>query len=55
MYLCRELTDSSYPKIGAEFGGKDHTTVLHANEKITNLIEEDEKVRKEIEEIKSKF
>lgn len=55
MYLSRELTDSSYPKIGAEFGGKDHTTVLHAHEKITNLIEEDEKVKKEIEEIKSRF
>jgi chromosomal replication initiator protein len=30
MYLCRELTDSSYPEIGRQFGGKDHTTIIHA-------------------------
>ncbi|NLW06805.1 MAG: chromosomal replication initiator protein DnaA [Clostridia bacterium] len=36
MYLCRELTDNSLPKIGAEFGGRDHTTVLHAYDKIRN-------------------
>ncbi|HCJ10190.1 MAG TPA: chromosomal replication initiator protein DnaA, partial [Clostridiales bacterium] len=35
MYLCRELTNHSLPKIGEEFGGRDHTTVLHACEKIT--------------------
>lgn len=34
MYLCRELTDSSLPKIGEFFGGRDHTTVIHAHEKI---------------------
>lgn len=33
MYLSRELTDSSLPKIGEEFGGRDHTTVIHAHEK----------------------
>ena len=38
MYLSRELTDSSLPKIGKEFGGRDHTTVMHANTKITRLI-----------------
>lgn len=35
MYLCRELTDMSLPKIGEEFGGRDHTTVIHAYDKIT--------------------
>ena len=38
MYLSRELTDASLPKIGKEFGGRDHTTVIHATSKITRLI-----------------
>ena len=37
MYLSRELTDYSLPKIGEEFGGRDHTTVIHAHEKISKL------------------
>ncbi|GAA3015573.1 chromosomal replication initiator protein DnaA [Tetragenococcus solitarius] len=53
MYLCRELTDYSLPKIGADFGGKDHTTVIHAYEKIQKLIEEDEKIRNDVKEIKN--
>jgi len=40
MYLCRELTDLSLPKIGEEFGGRDHTTVIHAKDKIYNKINE---------------
>jgi chromosomal replication initiator protein len=40
MYLSRELTDSSLPKIGREFGGRDHTTVMHACEKIRNQLAE---------------
>ncbi len=34
MYLCRKLTEASYPQIGEQFGGRDHTTVIHANEKV---------------------
>lgn len=41
MYLSRELTDSSLPKIGGEFGGRDHTTVIHACDKIQDMIKED--------------
>jgi len=41
MYLCRELTDLSLPKIGEEFGGRDHTTVIHAHEKISADIKRD--------------
>ena len=40
MYLCRELTDLSLPKIGQAFGGRDHTTVMHADRKIRQLIGE---------------
>lgn len=55
MYLCREFTDSSFPKIGEEFGGKDHTTVIHAHEKIKNLLNEDPNIKKEINELKEEF
>ncbi len=44
MYLCRELTDLSLPKIGAAFGGRDHTTVMHAVDKIKGLMERDKEV-----------
>ncbi|MGX7351988.1 chromosomal replication initiator protein dnaA [Enterococcus canis] len=53
MYLSRELTDNSLPKIGAEFGGKDHTTVIHAHEKIQQLLETDPTIQKEVTEIKN--
>ncbi|GEK90833.1 chromosomal replication initiator protein DnaA [Alkalibacterium kapii] len=54
MYLSRELTSTSLPKIGKEFGGKDHTTVIHAHEKIKKVLneEEDGEMREQIEEIK---
>ena len=55
MYLSRELTDNSLPKIGKEFGGKDHTTVIHAHAKIKSLIDEDDNLRLEIESIKKKI
>ncbi len=51
MYLSRELTDSSLPKIGEEFGGRDHTTVIHAHEKITKLLNTDTQLQKQINEI----
>ncbi|SDN62336.1 chromosomal replication initiator protein [Fictibacillus solisalsi] len=51
MYLARELTDNSLPKIGEEFGGRDHTTVLHAHEKISNLMVSDQQLQKSIKEI----
>ncbi len=38
MYLCRKFTDESFPKIGIEFGGKDHSTVMHSCEKIEREI-----------------
>ncbi|SIS54520.1 chromosomal replication initiator protein DnaA [Salimicrobium flavidum] len=51
MYLSRELTDASLPKIGEEFGGRDHTTVIHAHEKITNMLSNDQQLQKELDEI----
>ena len=55
MFLAREMTDNSLPKIGKEFGGRDHSTVLHAYNKIKNMIAEDESLRIEIETIKNKI
>ena len=49
MYLARELTDLSLPRIGAEFGGRDHTTVIHANAKITHLLTEKREVLNHIQ------
>ena len=51
MYLCRELTDESLPKIGRAFGGRDHSTVMHSNSKIRNLINSDRDVFNQIHEI----
>ncbi|MDH3729662.1 MAG: chromosomal replication initiator protein DnaA [Acidimicrobiia bacterium] len=44
MYLCRELTDLSLPKIGREFGGRDHTTVLHALDKVKQVMQSDKRI-----------
>ena len=49
MYLCRQLTHASLAEVGRAFGGKDHTTVLHAVEKIEALLQEDPKLRKTID------
>lgn len=51
MYLSRELTDFSLPKIGEEFGGRDHTTVIHAYDKIKKDIENDPTLKQEIESL----
>ncbi len=51
MYLCRKLTDESYPKIGMEFGGRDHSTVMHSCEKI----EQEIKLKKNFAEIIDKL
>ena len=55
MYLSRELTDSSLPKIGKEFGGRDHTTVIHATTKITRLINEDRTVYNLVQELTARL
>jgi chromosomal replication initiator protein len=52
MYLCRELTDMSLPQIGSEFGGRDHTTVMHAFSKITENITNNYEIRRTIEELR---
>ncbi|WP_077369288.1 chromosomal replication initiator protein DnaA [Anaerosalibacter sp. Marseille-P3206] len=51
MYLCRELTDLSLPKIGDEFGGRDHTTVIHACDKIAIDIEDDSNFERKIDNV----
>jgi chromosomal replication initiator protein len=52
MYLCRELTDLSLPKIGEEFGGRDHTTVMHAQDKVSSNIETNPNIAHQVEAIK---
>lgn len=53
MYLSRELTEYSLPKIGEEFGGRDHTTVIHAHEKISALLKTDSQLKQDIKKIRS--
>ena len=53
MYLARELTDSSLPKIGQDFGGKDHTTVLHSCDKIAKLLETDLTIQHDVTNLKA--
>ena len=52
MYLCRELADMSYPRIGELFGGRDHTTVIHAYEKISNKSKIDSKLQNDLNALK---
>ena len=55
LYLSRKLTDMSLPKIGEEFGGRDHTTVIHAYEKISDNLNTDETLQHTIEDITKKL
>lgn len=55
MYLSRELTDFSLPKIGEEFGGRDHTTVIHAHEKISTDIKNDPTFKQEVENLEKEI
>ncbi|MNW60263.1 Chromosomal replication initiator protein DnaA [compost metagenome] len=55
MYLSRELTDFSLPKIGEAFGGRDHTTVIHAHEKISQAIKNDQDLYKVINNLTEKI
>ena len=51
MYLCRELTESSYPLIGRVFGGRDHTTVLHARRAVMARMAVDQELARAVEAI----
>jgi chromosomal replication initiator protein len=53
MYLSRELTDSSLPKIGSEFGGRDHSTVIHAHEKISKMLKDDQGLQQDVQDIRN--
>ena len=55
MYLCRELTDLSLPKIGQAFGGRDHTTVMHANRKIRELMAERRSIYNQVTELTNRI
>ena len=52
MFLCKDLTTFSYPEIGKAFGGKDHSTAIHAVKKIELLLNDDQRLKKQIYEIK---
>jgi chromosomal replication initiator protein len=52
IYICRELTKSSYPEIGEKFGGKDHSTVIHSVKKINRVLAQDHAIRNSLEVIK---
>ena len=55
MYLCRELTELSLPKIGQTFGGRDHTTVMHADRKIRELMAERRSIYNQVNELTSRI
>ena len=55
MYICRTHLKESLPKIGSEFGGKDHTTVIHSVDKIKKEIEKDKTLEEEINKLIAKI
>ena len=55
MYLMRDQGDMSLPRIGEELGGRDHTTVMYACDKIAELVDSDDKVRKQIMQLKGQL
>ena len=55
MYLCRELTELSLPKIGQQFGGRDHTTVMHADRKIRQLMSERRAIYNQVTELTNRI
>ena len=55
MYLCRELTDSSYPEIGRQFGGKDHTTIIHACKQVIKAKDSDSVLSATLESLKEQI
>jgi Bacterial dnaA protein helix-turn-helix len=55
MYLCRELTDLSLPKIGQQFGGRDHTTVINADRKIRSLMAERRSIYTQVTELTNRI
>ena len=55
MFLAHELTDTSLPKIGEKLGGRDHTTVIYAIKKVSDLINKDKNVYRNIQKLTSKI
>ena len=55
MFLCRDMTDASFPEIGRDFGGKDHTTIIHACKQIQKFQESDSALRATIESLKGEI
>ena len=55
MYLLREETHASLPQIGAELGGRDHTTVLYGYERVRSRLEEDDQLKREVMTIRAQL
>ena len=55
MYICRNLTSLSYPEIGSKFGGKDHSTIIHAIKKIEKIMKEDVQIKSIVEKLIEKL